>query len=146
MAITLSMNCTSCHADGTEASRVLGATQVCHADRSGGISSTELASQKELTMKTYFVYCLSNISNRVLYIGVTNNLLRRVYEHRQHKVEGFTCKYNVTKLVYFEQTLDIQSAISREKQLKGWRREKKNNLINSFNPGWKDLYPELSAG
>ncbi len=97
-------------------------------------------------MKTYYVYCLSNINNRVLYIGVTNDLLRRVYEHKHHLVSGFTAKYNVTKLIYFEQTNDAQSAIRREKQLKGWRREKKENLINQFNPGWKDLYPELVSG
>ena len=97
-------------------------------------------------MKTYYVYCLSNINNRVLYIGVTNDLLRRVYEHKHHLVSGFTAKYNVTKLIYFEQTDDAQSAIRREKQLKGWRREKKENLINQFNPEWKDLYPELISG
>jgi putative endonuclease len=94
-------------------------------------------------MKNYYVYCLSNFNNRVLYIGVTNDLLRRVYEHKHHLVDGFTAKYNVTRLIYFEQTNDAQSAIRREKQLKGWRREKKENLINQFNPGWKDLYPEL---
>jgi putative endonuclease len=94
-------------------------------------------------MKTYFVYCLSNTNNRVLYIGMTNDLLRRVYEHKHHLVSGFTAKYNVTRLIYFEQTNDAQSAIRREKQLKGWRREKKENLINQFNPEWKDLYPEL---
>lgn len=94
-------------------------------------------------MKTYYVYFLSNTSNRVLYTGMTNNLIRRVYEHREQLIDGFTKKYNVRKLVYFEQTQDVQSAIRREKQLKGWRREKKNALINGFNPGWKDLYPEL---
>jgi putative endonuclease len=97
-------------------------------------------------MKTYYVYCLSNINNRVLYIGVTNDLLRRVYEHKHHLVSGFTAIYNVTRLIYFEQTNDAQSAIRREKQLKGWRREKKENLINQFNPEWKDLYPELISG
>jgi len=97
-------------------------------------------------MKNYYVYCLSNFNNRVLYIGVTNDLLRRVYEHKHHLVSGFTAKYNVTRLIYFEQTNDAQSAIRREKQLKGWRREKKENLINQFNPEWKDLYPELISG
>ena len=89
--------------------------------------------------KNYYVYLLSNWNNKVLYIGVTNNLERRIIEHRQKLVPGFTEKYNVNKLVYFEQTNDVISAISREKQLKKWRREKKNALVNSVNPGWKDL-------
>ena len=89
--------------------------------------------------KYYYVYLLSNWNNKVLYIGVTNNLERRIIEHRQKLVPGFTEKYNVNKLVYFEQTNDVISAISREKQLKKWRREKKNALVNSVNPGWKDL-------
>jgi len=89
--------------------------------------------------KTYYVYLLSNWNNKVLYIGVTNNLQRRIYEHKQKLVPGFTEKYNVNKLVYFEQTEDIIAAISREKQLKKWRREKKNALVNSLNPGWQDL-------
>jgi len=87
----------------------------------------------------YYVYLLSNWNNKVLYIGVTSNLQRRIYEHRQKSVPGFTEKYNVAKLVYYEQTEDVISAISREKQLKKWRREKKNALVNSMNPGWKDL-------
>jgi putative endonuclease len=86
---------------------------------------------------------MTNISNRVLYIGVTNDLIRRVYEHKQHVVKGFTEKYNVTKLVYFEQTNDAYTAIGREKQLKRWRREKKNKLIDTINPEWSDLYPDL---
>ena len=87
----------------------------------------------------YYVYLLSNWNNKVLYIGVTSNLQRRIYEHRQKSVPGFTEKYNVAKLVYYEQTEDVISAINREKQLKKWRREKKNTLVNSMNPGWKDL-------
>lgn len=78
----------------------------------------------------------------MLYIGVTNNLERRIHEHRQKLVPGFTEKYNVNKLVYFEQTTDVVSAINREKQLKKWRREKKNALVNSVNPAWKDLSAE----
>ena len=74
-----------------------------------------------------------------MYIGVTNNLKRRVYEHKNHMIEGFTRRYNVTKLVYFEDTSDVRSAISREKQLKGWRREKKNRLVESMNPKWEDM-------
>ena len=94
-------------------------------------------------MRNYYIYLISNSSNRVLYIGMTNDLIRRVFEHREHQVEGFTKKYKVWKLVYFEQTGDVEEAIRREKQLKGWRREKKNNLVNSFNPSWSDLYPSL---
>ena len=87
----------------------------------------------------FFVYILSNWDDSVLYIGVTNNLERRLYEHRNGLVDGFTKKYNVHKLVYFEHTNDIYSALSREKQLKKWRREKKNLLVASMNPTWKDL-------
>ncbi len=74
-----------------------------------------------------------------LYIGVTNNLERRLYEHKNKLIDGFTKKYNIDKLVYFEETADVKSAIEREKQLKGWIRERKNSLINSVNPDWKDL-------
>ena len=86
----------------------------------------------------YYVYILTN-SSRTLYIGVTNDLVRRVYQHRQKLVEGFTKRYNVSWLVYFEQTQDVREAIFREKQIKAWRREKKVELIESFNPQWKDL-------
>ena len=87
----------------------------------------------------YYVYILSNWDDSVLYIGVTNDLTRRLYEHRSHLVDGFTARYNVHKLVYFEYTNDVQSAIEREKQLKGWRRDKKNALISKSNPTWDDL-------
>ena len=87
----------------------------------------------------YYVYMLTNKSNKVLYTGVTNNLQRRLYEHQHCLVEGFTKKCNVHKLVYFEYTTDVRSAIAREKQIKGWSREKKNILINNFNPEWNDL-------
>ena len=87
----------------------------------------------------YYVYILSNWDDSVIYIGVTGNLPRRLYEHRNGLVEGFTKKYNVHKLVYYEHTNDVYSAISREKQLKKWRREKKNQLIESINPQWRDL-------
>jgi putative endonuclease len=86
----------------------------------------------------YFVYIMTNKSG-TLYTGVTNNLERRVYEHKHHLVKGFTNKYNIDKLVYFEETNDINAAISREKQIKGWLRKKKIALIESMNPGWKDL-------
>lgn len=92
---------------------------------------------KECTL--YYVYILSNWNNRVLYIGVTNNLERRLYEHKNKLVDGFTKNYNIDKLVYFEETDDVQSAIAREKQIKGWSRSKKDELIKSLNPTWEDL-------
>ncbi|MCK5518187.1 MAG: GIY-YIG nuclease family protein [Alphaproteobacteria bacterium] len=90
-------------------------------------------------MKSYFVYVLTNWDGSVMYIGVTNNLERCIFEHKNKLVVGFTSKYNVDKLVYFEGTTDIQAAIAREKELKSWRREKKNTLVESLNPEWKDL-------
>ena len=78
-------------------------------------------------MKQYYVYILTNKTNRVLYIGVTNNLVKRVFQHKQKSIEGFTSRYNVGKLVYYEQTEDVRSAIMREKQLKGWLRTKSMN-------------------
>jgi len=89
-------------------------------------------------MSQYYVYILSNRS-RTLYTGVTNSLVRRVCAHKQKLVEGFTNKYNITLLVYYEETPDIRSAIAREKQIKGWLRSKKIALIESMNPEWKDL-------
>jgi len=87
----------------------------------------------------FYVYILANKNNKVLYIGVTNNLHRRLYEHKNKLIEGFTEKYNVNKLIYFEETEYIKSAILREKEIKKWRREKKENLINTINSEWKDL-------
>lgn len=89
--------------------------------------------------RTYYVYLLTNWNNRVIYVGVTNNLERRIYEHKNKLVEGFTKKYNLTKLVYFEDTIDIAVAIGREKEIKKWRRQKKNQLVNRTNPDWRDL-------
>ena len=91
----------------------------------------------------YYVYILTNKTNRVLYTGVTNDLKRRIYEHRNKLADGFTKKYNVHKLVYFDYTTDVRSAISREKQIKGWTRAKKEALIDEFNPEWQDLYDVL---
>jgi len=82
---------------------------------------------------------LTNITNKVLYVGVTNNLERRVYEHRHKNIEGFTAKYNVHKLVYFEETNDVNAALAREKQIKGWKRDRKNRIIEEDNPDWRDL-------
>lgn len=92
----------------------------------------------------YYVYIMSSTSNYTIYTGVTNNLVRRVYEHRTGAdPDGFTTKYAVKKLVYYESTHDVLSAIEREKQIKPWSRKKKNTLIAGINPAWRDLYPEL---
>jgi putative endonuclease len=89
-------------------------------------------------MKQYYVYIMTN-NSRTLYTGVTDNLIRRVYEHKNKLVEGFTQKYNITKLVHYETTTDARVAIQREKQIKGWLRKKKIALIEAANPEWKDL-------
>jgi len=89
--------------------------------------------------KQYYVYLLTNWNNKVIYVGITNDLRRRLFEHKNKLVKGFTEKYNVTKLVYFETTTDVTSAIAREKEIKKWRREKKNRLVETTNPDWKDL-------
>src|SRR5947207_639403 len=88
--------------------------------------------------RQYFVYVISNLSG-TLYVGVTNDLQRRVYEHKHKLVPGFTAQYNITRLVYFEETGDVRAAIAREKQIKGWLRAKKVALIESVNPVWEDL-------
>jgi putative endonuclease len=94
-----------------------------------------------MSEKQYFVYIMSSVS-KVLYIGVTNNLPRRIAEHRGEGEDSFVKKYCATKLVYYETTTDIRAAIAIEKQLKGWRREKKIALIESLNPQWNDLSAE----
>ena len=86
---------------------------------------------------------MSNKPNGVLYVGVTNDLIRRVYEHRNHLVKGFTAKYNLEMLVWFEQTDDVNSAIAREKQLKNWHRQWKIDLIEKQNPSWLDMYESI---
>jgi putative endonuclease len=86
----------------------------------------------------YWTYIASNRS-KTLYTGVCNDLGRRMWQHKNHVVQGFTSKYRIDRLVYFESTDDVKAAISREKQIKGWRREKKIRLIESLNPGWRDL-------
>src|SRR5258706_3708017 len=106
----------------------------CHSEERGDEESL----REELRVKQYYVYIMSNES-RTLYVGVTNDLERRVYEHKQKLVPGFTSKYNIAQLVYFEATQDIQPAITREKQIKGWLRKKKIALIESMNPRWNDL-------
>ena len=89
--------------------------------------------------KNYYVYLLTNWNNKVIYVGVTNDLNRRIYEHKNKLISGFTKKYNLNKLVYFEETCDINAAINREKEIKKWRREKKDILVNQINPNWQDL-------
>jgi len=96
-----------------------------------------------VTEKKGYVYILTNSADKVLYIGVTSNLIKRIYEHKNKFVEGFSRKYNLTKLVYYEISDDIYSAITREKQLKGLLRSKKNDLIQSMNPNWADLYYKI---
>ena len=94
-------------------------------------------------MHSYFVYILASAFNGTLYIGVTNDLIRRVVEHKAGIVKGFTKQYSVHRLVYFEQTDSVEAAIAREKQLKNWHRAWKKNLIERDNPFWNDLYPAL---
>lgn len=98
-----------------------------------------------LCMKSYYVYILASQKKGTLYIGMTNNLLRRVYEHKKKLVEGFTKKYGIDILIYFEETNDVNSAIHREKQLKRWKRDWKIELIENINPEWKDLYYEYGG-
>jgi len=93
--------------------------------------------------KQYYVYILASKRNGTLYIGVTADLIRRIYEHKNKLVEGFTQKYNVHDLVYYEVTESVEGAIAREKQLKKWNREWKVRLIEKGNPDWKDLYGGL---
>jgi putative endonuclease len=96
-------------------------------------------------MKQYYVYILTNRKHGVLYTGMTNDLERRAYEHKEKLIPGFASKYSLTKLVYFEETTDVDAAINREKQIKGWLRKKKIALIESRNPNWKDLSEEWFA-
>ena len=92
----------------------------------------------------YYVYILANATNTTIYTGVTNNLYRRLEEHLNHADPGsFTARYHVTKLVYYEQTADVNAALAREKQIKGWNRKRKNKLVESRNPKWADLLPQL---
>ena len=92
----------------------------------------------------YYVYILTNSHRNVLYTGITNDLVRRVYEHKHHLDKGsFTAKYNVEYLVYYEVTSDVKTAIEREKQIKGWNRKRKNQLVESINPDWLDLYERI---
>jgi putative endonuclease len=91
----------------------------------------------------YFVYIMTNRHHTVLYTGVTNDLVRRVFQHREKTLPGFTGRYNVDKLMFYEQTSDVLAAIAREKQIKGGSRRKKIALIEAMNPQWRDLYDDL---
>ena len=91
----------------------------------------------------YYVYILASERNGTLYIGITNDLVKRIYEHKNDYIDGFTKKYNVKKLVYYEQHEDVESALTREKQIKKWYRKWKLKLIEEYNREWKDLYKEI---
>ena len=93
---------------------------------------------------SYYVYILASTTNTTIYTGVTNDLLRRVHEHKNSAdPHSFTSRYHIHKLVYFEETPDVRSAIEREKQIKSWSRDRKNQLVDSTNPSWRDLYYSL---
>ena len=96
-------------------------------------------------MHLYFVYILTNKNHTVLYTGVTNDLNKRVWQHKQKVIKGFTQKYNITELIYFESFDLVELAIEKEKQIKGYSRAKKEALINSFNPEWKHLHDGIKA-
>lgn len=96
--------------------------------------------------KSYFIYILANKRNGTLYVGVTNNLLARVHQHKEGEVKSFTKKYKINKLVYYEECTDVNAAIVREKRLKRWNRQWKLELIEKFNPHWEDLYQTLISG
>ncbi len=95
-------------------------------------------------MKTYYVYILASKRKGTLYVGITNDLIRRIHEHKNNHIDGFTRKYKIHRLVYYEQFDDSYSAIQREKRLKRWLRKWKIELIESVNPDWCDLYEKLS--
>ncbi len=94
-------------------------------------------------MKSYFVYILASHKNGTLYVGVTNDIIRRMYEHKTNAIRGFTANYDVKMLVYYEETPSIEAAITREKQLKNWKRDWKIALIEKLNPEWNDLYLDI---
>lgn len=94
-------------------------------------------------MKTFYIYILASKKNGVLYVGITSNLIQRIYQHRNSLIDGFTKKYHITKLVFFEETNDINEALTREKRLKKWNRAWKIELIEKTNPNWDDLYDSL---
>ena len=102
--------------------------------------------QSPAMSRQYFIYIMTNDTNTVTYTGVTNDLIRRTCEHKNKLVKGFTSRYKIIKLIYYEVAEDIGPTILREKQIKSWSRKAKVELINKMNPDWRDLYPEISAG
>jgi putative endonuclease len=100
----------------------------------------------EMGQRSYWVYILASRIGGTLYIGITNDLVRRVYQHRGRQTRGFTKRYDVNRLVYFEQYDDPENAIHREKRLKKWKRTWKIQLIEKDNPNWDDLYPQIAKG
>ncbi len=108
--------------------------------------SRKRESSELIKMNQYYVYMMASRGNGTLYIGVTNDLIKRVYEHRNDAVDGFTKRYKVHTLVYYEEANDVNAAILREKALKKWHRKWKIDLIETFNPDWLDLYEDLVAG
>lgn len=122
-----------CHSRGTGISKF---NHSCHSRESGN---------PYMWNYNFYVYIIANKSNTVLYIGVTNDLKRRIYEHKNKLVEGFTKKYNVSKLIYFEHYISIEEAIKREKQLKKWNRRWKDELIEKENPEWIELQDQIEG-
>ena len=116
----------------------------CHFDRREKANPRVDCKEKSMARDhRYFVYVLTNWNDKVMYVGMTNDLVRRLWEHKTGAVKGFTEKYNVHKLVYFEETPVVDAAIAREKEIKKWRREKKNALVIRANPQWRDLSADL---
>jgi putative endonuclease len=107
------------------------------------IARSEATWQSRGMERQYYIYILTNNTNRVLYTGVTNDLKKRIFEHKSKLTGGFTKSYNVDKLVYYEIVEDVYSAISREKQIKSWKRKNKLDLIQKSNPQWQDLFEQL---
>jgi len=99
--------------------------------------------ESRFSMKLYYIYILASKRNGTLYIGITSNIIKRIWEHKEKLVQGFTRRYNIDRLVYFEQFTDIKDALEREKALKKWNRRWKLNLIEEKNPNWNDLYDDL---
>ena len=111
----------------------------CHPERSEGSQTSGIRHGTIMNEKSYYVYILTNDWGNVMYVGMTSNIERRLYEHKQELADGFTKRYHVHKLVYYEQTNDAYAAVTRERQLKGWTRKRKNELVETVNPNWEDL-------
>ena len=136
------LNMTACHSEGKDVSGLLNMT-ACHSEARSAEESIVLTEMQDSTNAKGFIYIVTNKNKTTLYVGVTSNLKKRIWEHKNHVVKGFTDKYNCENLVYFECFLDIKDAIEREKYIKGKKRVFKENLINEINPKWIDLYDYL---